>query len=442
MKYKSKLSLILIFALVLVIVAPTFAWYEINGYLYADLNNNISKKVDSDFKISYALRDMDEESTTLLGIAPNNDFGEVAIEDATNFASETDWAKNNDGATVTISNIALSEGAVILQGQFGDIVTGSGGGAGDQVEETDPEDPQDNNIPFNSSNVSVVTPLSDVTPIEDYDISVPSGESDNRFNITGNFSAEEDKLVGVTVSITPKDSENEYDVIAAKNVNYAIYYQKTHQDAVEITDGSNEKIVFANNAFKYIADGTSKIAVSQNGYFLAEEGATYSVVAVVWLDGFGDAKAESGAFTFDAHFNDLANITSSIGTNNVVNGEILNSIETEDLIIPGAFYSGTETVQITKIADGAFRDKDYLNSVVIPDTVTTIGEMAFYGCKNLQTVHFGNKLEEIDQFAFTNTNLTSATFANPYGWTPDILEMTPVEIADLLKNQLSVWSKQ
>ncbi len=428
MKYKSKLSLILIFALVLVIVAPTFAWYEINGYLYADLNNNISKKVDSDFTISYALRDMETKQATLLGIAPNNDFGESAIDSADSFADNTEWAKNNDGANGAITT-ALSNGAVILKGQLGDIVTGSGGGAGDQVEEVDPQDPEDNEVPFNSSYIS---------PLADNDIE--SGESDNRFNITGNFSAEEDKLVGITVSITPKDSENEYDVIAAENVNYAIYYQQTHQNGAVVED--QPKIVFANNAFKYVNGNASKTAVSQNGYFLAKEGATYDVVAVVWLDGFGDAKAESGAFNFNAHFNDLANITSSIvSVNGTITAEILNSVNTEDLIIPAAYYSETETVQITKIAAGAFRDKDYLKSVVIPDTVTEIGEMAFNGCKNLQTVHFGNGLTLIDKNAFTNTGLTSATFANPYNWDPDISEMTPEEIASELKNQSSVWSK-
>ncbi len=430
MKYKSKLSLILIFALVLVIVAPTFAWYEINGYLYADLNNNISKKVDSDFTISYALRDMETKQATLLGIAPDYNFGEVAIEYATNFASETEWAKNNDGAHGAITT-ALKDGAVILKGQLGEKVVGSGGGAGDKVEEVDPQDPEDNEVPFNPS----VSDSSDVSPLADNDIE--SGESDNRFNITGNFSAEKDKLVGVKVSIIPKDSENEYDVIAAKNVNYAIYYQQTHQDGAVVED--QPKIVFANNAFKYIANDTSKIAVSQNGYFLAEEGATYDVVAVVWLDGFGDAKAESGAFTFNAHFNDLANISSSVSSNE--DGEILNSVETEDLIIPAAFYSGTETVKITKIVDGAFIEKTYLKSVVIPDTVTTIGEMAFYGCSNLETVHFGNGLTSIGELAFTNTGLISATFANPYNWDPDISKMTPEEIASGLKNQSSVWRK-
>ena len=96
---------------------------------------------------------------------------------------------------------------------------------------------------------------------------------------------------------------------------------------------------------------------------------------------------------------------------------------------------------VTFIASYVFENKNNITSVVIPDTVTTIGEMAFYGCKNLQTVHFGNGLTSIGELAFTNTGLISATFANPYGWTPDILEMTPEEIASELKNQSSVWSK-
>lgn len=421
--------------MVLCFIAPTFAWYEINGYLYADINNTISKREESEFKLSYALRDMETKNTAIFGIAPKNDFGETVITSANGFAENTAWAKNNAGATTTIEDIILSNGAVILSGQLGEKVSGVvGGGAGDQVEEVNPEDQEDNKVPF--------LPESRIISLADGDtpsFDINDGESDNRFNITGNFSAEETKIVGVSVSITEKNAESEYDQIAKENVNYAIYYVKTHEtidDAyTEITEENRQKVVFTNNAFNYISNNQPKKAVAQNGYFVAEKGATYEVVAVVWLDGFGDARAESGAFTFSAYLNDLSNITTSIEYNvTEENGKkvatVYNSVETENLIIPSVCYANNgEEITITKVAGDAFKNKTYLESVILPDTIETIYENAFLDCINLNTVSFGNGLTYIGSNAFSGcTSLSSVTFANPYGWTPQVSQRTQTAI--------------
>ncbi len=70
---------------------------------------------------------------------------------------------------------------------------------------------------------------------------------------------------------------------------------------------------------------------------------------------------------------------------------------------------------VTKIGVNAF-GKAGLTSVVIPDGVTEIKEMAFAGCRNLRTVEFPAGLEKIGDYAFAKcTALTKVELFS--GWT-------------------------
>ena len=55
---------------------------------------------------------------------------------------------------------------------------------------------------------------------------------------------------------------------------------------------------------------------------------------------------------------------------------------------------------VTYIPEGYFRESS-IESIVIPDSVTTIGDNAFYNCGNLASVDFGNGVESIGQSAFS-----------------------------------------
>ena len=70
------------------------------------------------------------------------------------------------------------------------------------------------------------------------------------------------------------------------------------------------------------------------------------------------------------------------------------------LVLPSVFeYKGFEYTLVA-LDRGALWWKDELTEIVIPNTVASIGEEAFYGCKNLQSVTLPTTLKSIGQNAF------------------------------------------
>ena len=82
----------------------------------------------------------------------------------------------------------------------------------------------------------------------------------------------------------------------------------------------------------------------------------------------------------------------------------LNGNLVTDLIIPGS---------VTSIGDYAFYECRGLTSITIPNSVTSIGSGAFYGCTSLTSVTIGNSVTSIGESAFHNcSGLTSITIPN------------------------------
>ena len=68
---------------------------------------------------------------------------------------------------------------------------------------------------------------------------------------------------------------------------------------------------------------------------------------------------------------------------------------------------------VTSIGSYAFRDCTSLTSVTIPNSVTSIGSYAFYECTSLTSVTIPNSVTSIGGYAFRDcTSLTSVTIGN------------------------------
>lgn len=84
-----------------------------------------------------------------------------------------------------------------------------------------------------------------------------------------------------------------------------------------------------------------------------------------------------------------------------------------DVTIPSSIEIEGKSYNVTSIAKYAFCGNDKLKSLIIPNSVTSIGERAFYGCTGLLAVILSTSLTAIDKYTFYNCfKLKSLTIPN------------------------------
>ena len=79
-----------------------------------------------------------------------------------------------------------------------------------------------------------------------------------------------------------------------------------------------------------------------------------------------------------------------------------------DVTIPESFEYGGMTYSVISIGEKAFYATG-VTSIIIPNSVTNIGDEAFRSCRELTSVTIGNSVVSIGQYTFWGTSLTSVT---------------------------------
>ena len=143
-----------------------------------------------------------------------------------------------------------------------------------------------------------------------------------------------------------------------------------------------------------VEDKNTSLSNASFGYDLQLFDVSVAPEPVVELTGFGFSTSDADA-----------TVTLTSYTGNEVNLVIPSSFS----ILDGKYVEGSDYT-ITAIADSAFEGNSNLQSVTIPEGVTSIGDDAFSGCSALTEVNFGadSLLKSIGNLAFYEcSNLTS-----------------------------------
>ena len=124
-----------------------------------------------------------------------------------------------------------------------------------------------------------------------------------------------------------------------------------------------------------------------------------------WTDEFGVKYSKDGKKLLESTKRDLTNYTIRQGTRSICNKAFAGLP-----FVDQSLQSVTIPDSVTSIGDSAFSDCSSLQSVTIPDSVTNIGDWAFSGCSSLQSVTIPDSVTSIGNHAFSGcTSLQSVT---------------------------------
>ena len=113
----------------------------------------------------------------------------------------------------------------------------------------------------------------------------------------------------------------------------------------------------------------------------------------------------------------LKNYTKEKGVTEVVIPDSVTSIGDWAFENCRSLTSVTIPNSVTSIGYGAFKNCTGLTSITIPDSITSIGERAFENCRHLTSITIPDSVTSIGDEAFHNCNVTIIYYGNIKKWT-------------------------
>jgi len=221
-------------------------------------------------------------------------------------------------------------------------------------------------------------------------IQFPGGVTGS-YNIAAAVTNVGEAFVGATLSAITVDAGNAYyastnGVVLDKSRTYLFTYPGGLVGGYTIP-ASVTTIVSA--AFEYSAGitnvsiGTNVTSIGQNAFYDCAN------LLTITVNPTNQYYSSVNSVLFDKHQTDLIQYPSGLAGS---------------YIVPGT---------VTNIETGAFGDSAGLVSVVIPDSVRSLGAQTFYSCQNLASISLGNGLTSIGQNAFNEcTSLADIAIPN------------------------------
>jgi hypothetical protein len=121
------------------------------------------------------------------------------------------------------------------------------------------------------------------------------------------------------------------------------------------------------------------------------------------------AIAATTSYTLDSNFQDSQGLIYTLD-NTTKTASVAQSEVKGKIIIPETVIQNNITYTVTEVGEKAFQMTD-ITDVTIPDTIKTLGDLAFYHCDNLKSIKLPSSLEKIGDYAFSVCPFTEITIS-------------------------------
>lgn len=257
------------------------------------------------------------------------------------------------------------------------------------------------------------------------------GDSTGYSYMTEQYTAWNDEAAGFTEKVVFV-SENDAPIVTVKVVDDIL--GTTYDKTIDVTKGSSitiDKIIEAISDEKLSANySNNKINILSITQFGKDYDLTSSITTNVYLAINFDYKNVSGVtYTYDED-----NTASVSGFDSSTALEL--DTNSYLVIVPSEVTTDGKTYSVTSIANNAFKDETSITYVILPSTITSIGDYAFYGASGLISIDINSSnLKTIGIYAFADTSLTSiklpiANLTSVGAYAFKIETLTHFEIAD------------